>query len=120
MKGKLQKQIAELEALETRTPEQDVELQRAKQELTDLSRRPEFHAPECQHTEADLGAKYCSQCGEPLPALPLKAINRIVAEKVAEEIDRRGIGVEGVEGDDPAAPTEEQLREQFSALEKAA
>jgi hypothetical protein len=51
-----------------------------------------------------------------MPALPLKAISRLIAE----EFERRGIGVEGGEGEGSAdQPTEQQLREQFESYQQA-
>jgi hypothetical protein len=56
MKRKLQQKIEELEVVETRTPEQEDELKKAKRELSNLEResQSEFRAPECRHENADL------------------------------------------------------------------
>ena len=118
-RDELQARIEVLEAQETLTPAEKVELKETRKELKRFDREPDREPSRgslCSHDGARLEHRFCPTCGEALPALPRNAIEQIVEQALA----KRGL-LGDVAGDARNGHGDDQLiANEYAELQAAA
>lgn len=85
-KRALKARIAELEAMENRTAEQEGELKQLRRRLAQLGDQGSQRIV-CDHPNAKFGDKFCRNCGEQISMPPREAVAELVREILEKDYE---------------------------------